>query len=141
MLSRRCLLAAALGGLSTAQAQEDDRPRRLLLDASRALQAGNAVRFMGYFDKRSFEGFSDLQRRVSALLEARTVASSIDVVSMADGADGKVAQVDWLLQLTPINGPGEAETRRQTVELTLSRHSSGEWRISSFAPVEFLRVL
>jgi len=130
-----------MGASSTAMAQQDEGPRRLLLDASRALQAGNAVRFMGYFDKRSFQGFSDLQRRVSALLEARTVASSIDVVSIADGAEGKVAQVDWLLQLTPINGPGEIETRRQTVAVALSQQSSGEWRISSFAPVEFLRVL
>ncbi len=141
MLSRRHLLAAALGGLSAAQAQEDEGPRRLLLDASRALQAGNAARFMGYFDKRSFEGFSDLQRKVTALLEARTVASSVDVVSIADGPEGKVAQVDWLLQLTPISGPGEVETRRQDVALTLSQLSSGEWRISSFAPVEFFRVL
>jgi hypothetical protein len=135
------LLAAALGGLSVARAQEDEAPRRLILDASRALQAGNAARFMGYFDKRRFEGFSDLQRKVSALLEARTVASSVDVVSMAEGPNGKAAQVDWILQLTPIGGPGEVETRRQMVELMLSQHSSGGWRIASFAPVEFFRIL
>lgn len=113
----------------------------MILDASRALQAGNAARFLGYFDKRRFEGFSELQRTVTALLEARTVASSVDVVSISDGPDGKSAQADWLLQLTPIAGPGAVETRRQKVELTLSQQSSGGWRIASFAPVEFLRVL
>lgn len=141
MVSRRRFLAAALGGLATVQAQEDEAPRRLILDASRALQAGSAARFLGYFDKQHFAGYSEFRRQVSGLLEARTVASSVDVVSMGDGPRGKVAQVDWLLQMTPISGPGEVVTRRQTVALTLSRQSSGRWRIASFAPVEFFRVL
>lgn len=141
MFSRRQLLTAALGASSTALAQGDDAPRRLILDASRALQAGNAARFLGYFDKRRFGGSSELRRRVSALLAARTVASSVDVVSVTESPGDRVAQVDWILQLTPIAGPGEVETRRQTVELTLAHQSSGAWRITSFDPVEFFRVL
>jgi len=141
MFSRRLLLATALGASSSAWTQEDDAPRRVILDASRALQAGNAARFLGYFDKRRFEVFSDLRRRVSALLEARTVASSVDVVSITEASGDRMAKVDWILQLTPIGGPGEVETRRQTVELTLSQESPGAWRIASFAPVDFFRVL
>lgn len=141
MLSRRQLCVAALGASSSARAQEDEAPRRLILDASRALQAGNAARFMGYFDERRFAGFSRLRRVVTALLEARTVASSVDVVSIAETSGDRIAKVDWILQLTPIAGPGEAETRRRTVELTLAQQSSGTWRIASFDPVEFLRVL
>ena len=36
---------------------------------------------------------------------------------------------------------GEHETRRQTVELTLTQQASGDWRIASFEPVAFFRVL
>jgi hypothetical protein len=113
----------------------------VILDASRALQAGNAARFLGYFDKRQFAEFGELRRSVSALLEARTVASSVDVVSITDSSNGKAAQVDWILQLTPLTGPGEVETRRQMVALTLTQQSPGDWRIASLAPVEFFRVL
>jgi len=141
VFSRRHLLVSAWVAAASAQAQDDAGPRRVILDASRALQAGNAARFLGYFDRRRFGGFSDLARRVSALLDARTVASSVDVLSIADGPGDRAAEADWLLQLTPIGGPGEVETRRQTIELTLSQHSSGEWRIASLAPVEFFRIL
>ncbi len=141
MLSRRHLLASAWVAVASAQAQDDEAPRRVILDASRALQAGNAARFMGYFDKRRFKGLSDLRRSVSALLETRTAGSSVDVVSIEDASGDRFVKVDWILQLTPIAGPGEVETRRRTVELTLSQQSTGAWRIVSFDPVEFLRVL
>lgn len=141
MISRRQLLVAALVAAASAAAQEDEAPRRLILDASRALQAGNPDRFMDYFDDRLLRGSSDLRRSVSALLETRTVASSVDVVSITDTPSGKAAQVDWLLQLTPLAGPGEVETRRQKVELTLARQPSGAWLITSFEPVELFRVL
>jgi len=141
VLSRRHLLAATLGVPSLAWAQEDGAPRRVILDASRALQAGNADRFIGYFDKRRFGGLTALRRAVTALLQNRTVASSVDVVSLTDAANGKVAQVDWILQFTPIAGPGQEETRRETVELRLSQDPSSAWRIASFDPVEFFRVL
>jgi hypothetical protein len=141
VLSRRQLLAAAVGSAVTAPAQQDDGPRRVILDASRALQAGNAARFMGYFDEERFQASSELRRSVSALLETRTVASSVDVVSMADAPDGKTAQVDWLLQLTPLAGPGLVETRRQTLDLTLEQQARGAWRITSLAPIEFFTVL
>lgn len=96
---------------------------------------------MGYFDERQYRGSSELRRSVSALLGTRTVASSVDVISMSDTPDGRAAQVDWLLQLTPLAGPGEVETRRQKVDLTLAQQSPGAWRITSFTPVEFFRVL
>ena len=141
MPSRRQLLVAVLGAASSALAQDNEAPRRVILDASRALQAGNPDRFMSYFDKRLFGGSSELRRTVSALLATRTVASSVDLVSVVDTSNGKAAQVDWLLQLTPLAGSGELETRRQQVELTLAQQSPDEWRITSFEPIEFFRVL
>lgn len=113
----------------------------MILDASRALQAGNAARFLGYFDEQGWDGFPELRRSVIALLAARTVASSVDVVNITDGTGGKAAKVDWLLRLTPLGGPGDVETRRQTVELKLVEESAGSWRIASFAPIELFRVL
>jgi len=96
---------------------------------------------MVYFDKRQFGDFSDLRRSVSALLETRTAASSVDILSNTESSGGRTIKVDWILQLTPIVGPGEIETRRQMVQLTLTQQSSGAWRIMAFDPVEFLRVL
>ena len=141
MVSRRYLLASAWVAVASARAQENPAPRRLILDVSRALQAGNATRFMGYFDERQFKGFSDLRRSVSALLETRTAASSVDIISNTESSAGRTIKVDWILQLTPIADPGGIETRRQMVELVLTQQSSGAWRIASFDPVEFLRVL
>ena len=140
MVSRRYLFASAWVAVASAQEQDEAAPRRVILDVSRALQAGNAARFLGYFDERQFEGFSDLRRSVSALLETRRTASSVDIISITDSSGDKTIKVDWILQLTPIVGPGDIETRREMVELTLSQ-SSGAWRIASFDPVEFLRVL
>ena len=141
MVSRRYLLAAPWAAVAYAQTQDDAAPRRVILDASRALQAGNAARFLGYFDERQFPDFSALRRNVTALLEARTVASSVDIVSIGNSSGDRKMRVDWLLQLTPIAGPGEIETRRQMVELTLSQQSPGKWRIASLAPIELFRVL
>ena len=141
MVSRRYLLASACVAVASARAQDDPVPRRVILDVSRALQAGNAARFMVYFDKRQFGDFSDLRRSVSALLETRTAASSVDILSNTESSGGRTIKVDWILQLTPIVGPGEIETRRQMVQLTLTQQSSGAWRIMAFDPVEFLRVL
>lgn len=141
MVSRRYLFASAWVAVTTARAQDEATPRRVILDASRALQGGNAARFMGYFDERQFTGFSDLRRSVSALLETRRAASSVDIVSITDSSGDKKIKVDWILQLTPIAGPGEIETRREMIELTLSQQLSGAWRIASFDPVKFLRVL
>ena len=141
MVSRRYLLVSACLAAASAQAQEDEAPRRVILDASRALQAGNAARFMGYFDERKFGAFAELRRTVTALLEARTAASSVAVTSIADSSDYKAIRVDWILQLTPIAGPGEIETRRRMIELTLAEQSPGVWRIVNFVPTDFLRVL
>ena len=141
MVSRRYLLGSVWVAVASAQEHKDPAPRRVILDASRALQGGNAARFLGYFDERQFTGFSDLRRSVSALLETRRAASSVDIVSITDSSGDKTIKVDWILLLTPIAGPGEIETRREMIELTLSQQSSGAWRIASFDPVKFLRVL
>ena len=88
-LSRRHLLLLSTLALSTlalkpAAAQDSTGPRRLLLDASRALQGGNAARFIGYFDKQHYAERPALRRTIMALLEARTVASSIDIISLPE---------------------------------------------------------
>ena len=129
--------AAVLLFVTAAPAQqEQDAARRLVLDASRALQAGNAARFLGYFDIDATPGFVRLRRNVLDLLEIKTVASSVDIVK-ADLAGGvTVLDVDWLLQLTPIRELGSVEHRRQTVRVKV--RAGNDPAIVLFEPVEFL---
>ncbi len=81
-----------------------------------------------------------MQRNVVALIETRTVASSVEVVSVAEEGALRRLQVDWLLQLTPLAGPGALETRQETVEIRLGPGRKDEWKISSLSPVDFFRA-
>ncbi len=132
-----------LGGVAAfaAHAQEHMPQRRLILDASRALQAGNAARFLGYFDRKSFDDFGSLERSVAALLEARTVASSVDVLSLKEADGAWLAEVDWLLQLTAVSATGPIERRSETVRLTVASDKKNRWRITAFEPLELFRIL
>lgn len=140
-LSRRHLLLLGTLALKPAAAQDSTGPRRLLLDASRALQGGNAARFIGYFDKQHYAERPALRRTITALLEARTVASSIDIISLVEYEGGWRAEIDWLLQLSPIAGAGPIETRQQTVTAQLGEDSKGRWRIVGFDYGGLFRVL
>lgn len=139
--TRRSLLLLGAAAAGSAFAQQDEGPRRLILDASRALQAGNAARFLSYFDKTKFTEFPALRRTVTALTQARTIASSVDILSLAANDAIWNAEVDWLLQLTPISGAGSLERRQETATLTIAKNSKDHWLIASFSPIELFRVL
>lgn len=140
-LSRRHILLLGTLALKPAAAQDSTGPRRLLLDASRALQGGNAARFIGYFDKQHYTERPTLRRTIAALMEARTVASSIDILSLLENDGGWQAKIDWLLQLSPIAGAGAIETRQQTVTAELAEDKKGRWRITGFDSGDLFRVL
>ncbi|MEZ5395273.1 MAG: hypothetical protein R2724_20975 [Bryobacterales bacterium] len=126
------LLAAPLA------AQEHSlEARRLVLDASRALQADAPARFLGYFDKRATPHFGELRQNLLALLATKTVASSVQIdKTTVEGGEASLS-VDWLLQLTPIDGIGAVEQRHEVVQV---RVRLGEKpMIVSLTPIELFR--
>ncbi len=126
------LLAAPAAGQEEAQAA-----RRLVFDASRALQAGNAARFLGCFDKRATPDFERLRDSVVTLLAAKNVASSIEVIEAEAGAGETRLRVDWLLQLTPIRELGAVQQRRETVEVRV--RAGRKPKIVFLEPIELFR--
>ncbi len=124
--------------LAAGKGRAEDDPRRVILDASRALQAGSAARFLSYFDKDGFEQFAALRRDVTVLVETRTVASSVEITSLSADGDARQASVDWLLQLTPASGPGPLERRREALQLRIAKRGKS-WKIEALKPADFFR--
>ena len=136
-------LLACLGATGPLTAQDEvpeEGVRRVVRDASRALQSGNPSLFMAAFDRTAFDGFRDLREQVGALAAQRRIASSV-VSGPPDCRDAEcVVQVDWLLELTPKLTAGSIEQRRETIALTLSRRG-GRWRIVRLEPTAFFSTL
>jgi hypothetical protein len=128
------------------QAQEppQDNPelrtiRRLVQDASRALQAGNAASFLRWFDRQQFAGYPTLESHIVALTTQSHIASSIQIVEIKQEQGGYHLRVDWLLELTVQEAAGPLETRREVLEISAGQTRKGEWRMISIEPLEFFR--
>jgi hypothetical protein len=138
-ISVSLLLCLAAGVAQAPQeSSAEQRVSRMLLDASRALQAGNAARFLGYFNRQGFHGYADLERHIVALTRQAETASSIEITAAKE--EGAVYQVtiDWVLQLTPSGGIGRAEERRAIVTVQASA-AGAKPEIVGLAPVDFFR--
>ena len=126
------LLAAAASPQTPTQ-----RADRLLLDASRAVQAGSAPRFLGYFDRKRTPGFAELRRGIFALVEGNNVASSVEIRERTE-ADGDIELVvDWLLQITADREPGPVEQRRETVRVRVRVDEGGKAKLVGIEPISF----
>jgi hypothetical protein len=112
---------------------------RVLRDASRALQAGNAALFLGHFEGRQFPDYARLESHVVALTQQADIASSVEIISIEAEDNTHLVAVDWLLQLTPAGGFGPATRRREKIALRFS--GGGKVKIISLAPIEFFRPL
>ena len=110
----------------------------MLLDASRALQARNAALFLSHFDKKSFEGYPKLESNIVVLTRQKDLASSIQIVEIAEAGDTFRGRVDWLLQISPLNRAGTIETRRNMITLRIAAQGR-KWRIIDLTPVDFFR--
>jgi hypothetical protein len=134
--------SALLGFLGAAAAAQDVRraeaARRLALDASRALQAGEAPRFIGYFDRRRTPQIERLRENVAALCAQSAIASSVDIRVEEESAEAVRLSVDWLLQLTPIEDVGAVERRQAVLRVDVGE-SRGRPRIVLLEPVDFFR--
>ena len=111
---------------------------RMVRDASRALQAGNATSFLGYFDAGKFAGFAELRKNIVALTAQRQIASSIEITGFEQIESGYRVRVNWLLQLTYTGDPGPVETRQELVTCIVKRQSNS-WKIVDLDPVSFFR--
>lgn len=146
-LARRIVACVVifLAAASLQSAQEaPDNPeargvRRMVQDASRALQAGNAASFLRLFDRKQFAGYPSLESHVVALTTQSDVASSIQIVEIVPVQDGYRLRVDWLLELSVQETPGPLETRREVLEISVGEEAKGRWKITSLRPVEFFR--
>ena len=112
--------------------------RRVVQDASRALQVGNAAAFLRLFDRKQFAGYPTLESHVVALSTQSDVASSVQFIEIEQVASGYRLRVDWLLQLSVKETPGPLETRREVTEIRVEEEK-GKWRIIDLEPVEHFR--
>jgi hypothetical protein len=120
------------------EANQEQRVSRMLLDLSRALQAGNAARFLGYFNRAGFDGYADLESNVVALTRQADIASSIEITSAKEEEGAYQVTIDWVLQLTPSGGIGRLEERRAAVAVEVSA-AGDKSEITDLAPVDFFR--
>jgi hypothetical protein len=152
-IPRMCALAVLIAAFSASlwwpgsrlQAQEDTAEvatarevRRVVHDASRALQARNASLFLQGFDRKQFAGYADLESHIVALTMQSDIASSIEIVAIEPKDGGYHLRVDWLLQLSVLETPGPLETRREVLEISAAQQK-GKWRITDLRPVRFFR--
>ena len=82
--------------------------------------------------------FDDLRMNVQALTAQRAIASSVENGPPRIEDDERVVSVDWLLQLTPISGPGPVEIRQESLSLRFAKRK-GKWKIVALEPIEFFR--
>ena len=134
------LLLCLAAGVAQApkESSAEQRVSRMLLDASRALQAGNAARFLGYFNRQGFGGYADLENNIVALTRQAEIASSIEITSAQEEDDLYQVTIDWVLQLTPSSGIGRVEERRATVTVEVGTAGTKP-EITGLAPVDFFR--
>ena len=131
--------AAQLGLAQTAQ-PDQLAITRTLQDASRALQARNAARFLSYFDRKRLSDYSEIESSTVALVQQADIASSIEVGRWKQEGGEYIGTVDWILQLTLISAPGEVQTRRERIELRIAK-SKNRWKIVELTPAGFFRPL
>jgi hypothetical protein len=107
----------------------------LLSGMATALSQGDAVGFMGAFD-RSTPGYQGLQTDILALFAQYQVSSSIDVVSDMGDDQMRVVEADWFLQIVEQQETESVTRRRELVRCQLVKRKKN-WRIISFAPMGF----
>ena len=113
---------------------------RVLKDASRALQARNAARFLSYFDRKRSAAYPEIESSVVALTRQADIASSIQVSAWKQDGDEYTGTVDWILQLTLISAPGEVRIRREKIKVRMAKPGD-RWKIVALTPVSFFRPL
>jgi hypothetical protein len=137
------LCAAPISQLCAQQTPPDNPEarslRRLVQDASRALQAGNAASFLRWFDRGRFPAYAALESHVVTLTTQSDIASSIQIFEIEPAENGYRLRVDWLLQLSVKETPGPLETRRAALALAARETQKGKWVITNLDRVEFFR--
>jgi hypothetical protein len=143
VLALMALWVAVVPPLQSQESAQDNPEarsvRRLVQDASRALQAGNAASFLRWFDRKQFAGYPALESHIVALTTQSNIASSIQIVEIEQVQGDYHLRVDWLLELTVQEAAGPLETRREVLEVSVAAAKKGEWRITSLGPLEFFR--
>lgn len=133
----RVAVALLLLTVPTFGQSAEEQAGRLILDASRALQAGSAPRFLGYFDRKQTPGFRELREGLTALLADSKVASSVETSAVAARAGEVDFEIDWLLQISSERQVGTLEQRRELVKATVRTDAAGEAQLIRIEPIAF----
>ena len=134
---RTAAAALLLTAVSAFAQSPAERAGRLILDASRALQAGSAPRFLGYFDKEQTPQFAQLREGVTSLLAVNKVASSVETTPTDTRDDEIDFEIDWLLQIASERDVSLIKQRRQLIRATVRVNPDGEARLIRIEPVDF----
>src|SRR6185437_13936094 len=104
------------------------------------ISAGDATSALEAFDK-SLKNYGKISEDLNALSSQADVLCSIDVVEdkEADNASADIhhLDLDWFMTLTAKADPGQTQTRRQRVAVTIQR-SGTKWRITALTPDNIL---
>ena len=93
----------------------------------------NASEFLRAFEQSLRDR---LETSVWALARNYEVASSINVLGIAEAGDGRTVQLDWYLSLKPHSPNAAVIARRERVTLTLQRAKKG-WQVQALSPESF----
>ncbi len=103
--------------------------------AAEALGNGQAAAFLAVFDP-STPGFTRLRSDTGALVRMGDAMSNIEWRKNEGDDQQRSVSLNWLLDITERNGAGALTHRRAQVDCRLAK-KGGQWRIVSFAPLDF----
>jgi len=131
--SRRAFLLA----LAAVSLRGDDAQQvwDVLSDLASALSEGNAIAFLKPFD-RKMPGFETLERDVTALLNANTVQSSIQIEAEQGDSATQTVELDWQLLIVEQQNSASSFQRKERVRVKFAKQGKN-WRITSLEPLVF----
>lgn len=126
------MAATALSLLALALAAT---PRDTIAEMAGSLAESEPVAFFGAFS-RAFPQREELFRNVRALEREFEIASTVDVITLAEENGEAALTLDWSVELRPRAGTGELVRRRERIEVKMRREGR-HWRVISLQPLSF----
>jgi hypothetical protein len=130
-MTRRLILAMPFAARLVAADPAADA-YQLVGSAVAYLSEGDARGFLSCFDPE-MDGYDDLAARISGLLRACAVQSSVEVLRNEGDDSVRSLELDWLLQLKLHYETEQVERRREVVKCRV-RKLGKKWKFVSLAP-------
>jgi hypothetical protein len=117
----------------------EQSPFASLADLATALSESDSDTALEYFDTQ-MKGYGDLERNIEAMTAQTDVSCAIDVVTDVEDNGVHKLDLDWYMQLKPVNDSSQLERRRERVMVEM-RLIKGKWKIISLSPASILDPL